>query len=142
MKNMILLIDTNVILDYLINREPFADAACEILRCCVEKRIKGYVAAHSIADIFYILRKHFSSAERKKMLRDFCELIDICGLQKIQIANALANENFNDLEDCIQAECAKSIQADYIVTRNIKDFVNSPITAILPEELLRIMKSV
>jgi predicted nucleic acid-binding protein len=141
MKNMVLLIDTNVILDYLINREPFADGARRVLHCCVEKQVQGHIAAHSITNMFYILRKHFSPAVRRKMLSDLCELVGICGVQKPQIINALTNEEFDDLEDCIQMECAKSIQADYIVTRNVKDFAHSPIPAIPPDEFLRIFES-
>lgn len=141
MKNMVLLIDTNVVLDYLTNREPFADEARKILYCCVEKKVRGYIAAHSITNVFYILRKHFSSTERRKMLSDICDLVEVCGLQKTQITNALANEKFGDLEDCIQAECAKSVQADYIVSRNIKDFVNSPIPSIRPGDFLRIINT-
>jgi len=137
MKNTVLLIDTNVVLDYLINREPYAEGAQRILHCCAEKRVKGYIAAHSITNIFYILRKHFSSVERRKMLLDLCELLEICGLQKTQVANALANEEFDDLEDCIQAESAKTVQADYIVTRNVKDFAHSPVVAIPPDEFLK-----
>jgi len=139
MKNMVLLIDTNVILDCMTNREPFAEGARRILHYCAEGRVKGYIAAHSITNIFYILRKHFSSAERKQMLIELCELIEICDIQKAQVTNALSNEEFDDLEDCIQAECAKSIQADYIITRNVKDFVHSPVLAILPEDFLKII---
>ena len=138
---MVLLIDTNVILDYMTNREPYAEGAHKILRCCAEKRVKGYIAVHSITNIFYILRKHISSPERKKMLLDLCELVEICGLQKTHVTNALANEEFDDLEDCIQAECAKTIQADYIVTRNVRDFAHSPILAIPPDEFLKILKT-
>jgi predicted nucleic acid-binding protein len=141
MKNMLLLIDTNVFLDYLTNREPFADAARQILRCCAEKKVKGFIAAHSVTNMFYILRKHFSPRERRQMLSDLCELFEVCELQKTHITNALANEKFDDFEDCIQAECAKSIQADYIVTRNIKDFSHSPIPAVMPDQFLKMINS-
>ena len=142
MKNMVLLIDTNIVLDYLTNREPHTDEARQIFHYCAEKKVKGYVAAHSITNIFYILRKLFSSAERKKMLIDLCELVEVCGLQNVQLANALTNEAFDDLEDCIQAECAKTIQADYIITRNVKDFVHSSVLPILPREFLKLIKSI
>lgn len=141
MKSMVLLIDTNIILDCLANREPFAETSRRILYSCVEKKVKGYVAAHSMTNIFYILRKHFSSSERKKMLRELCEFIEVCDLQKNQLTNVLANEEFDDLEDGIQVECAKSVQADYIITRNVKDFINSSIRAIEPGEFLKIFES-
>jgi predicted nucleic acid-binding protein len=141
MRNLVLLIDTNVVLDYLTNREPYFVDAYQILQCCAEKRVRGFIAAHSVTNIFYILRKHFSPAERRKLLLELCELLEICGLEKMQIINSLSNKEFDDLEDCVQAECAKSIRADYIITRNVKDFVHSPVLAIPPEDLLRLLKS-
>ena len=78
---MVILIDTNIILDYLIPRKPFADTAEIILRHCFEGKYKGYIAAHSITNIFYILRKHFSPADRKKMLIELCGFIEVAGIQ-------------------------------------------------------------
>ena len=74
------------------------------------------------------------------MLLDLCEFIDVAGIQKKQIIDALVSEDFDELEDRLQAECAVMINADYIVTRNIKDFSSSPIPAILPEEFLQKIK--
>jgi predicted nucleic-acid-binding protein len=133
---MVILIDTNVILDYLISRQPFVDAAENIFKLCFQQKHTGYVATHSITDIFYVLRKDFPSAERKKMLLKMCDFIEIVGAQKSQVIDALANEDFSDFEDCLQLQCAKMIDAKYIVTRNIKDFVKSPIQAISPEDFL------
>ena len=134
---MVILIDTNVILDYLIPRQPFMDIADEVLRLCCQEKCSGYIAAHSITNIFYILRRHFSASDRKKMLMELCGFIEVAGIQKKQVIDALANEDFDDLEDLLQAECAKAVNADYIVTRNIADFSTSSIPAILPEDLLQ-----
>jgi len=71
------------------------------------------------------------------MLIELCEFIEVAGIQKEQVIDALHNEGFNDLEDRLQVECARVINADYIVTRNIADFIASPIPAILPEEFLQ-----
>ena len=70
------------------------------------------------------------------MLSKLCGFIDIAGIDKRHIINAIENERFADLEDCLQAECAASVGADYIVTRNTKDFINSPVAAITPENFL------
>ena len=136
---MVILIDTNVILDYLIPRQPFADIADKILGLCVQQECSGYIAAHSITNIFYILRKQFSVSERKKLLMELCEFIEVAGIQKKQVIDALNDEDFDDFEDRIQVECAKMIGADYIITRNIIDFSASPIPAMLPEDFLQIM---
>ena len=138
---MIILIDTNIILDYLIPRMPFIDIANDVLNLCFHQKCSGYIATHSITNIFYILRKQFTISERKKLLLDLCDFIEVAGIQKKQVIDALSNENFDDFEDCLQVECAKLVNADYIVTRNIADFSTSPIHAILPEDFLQIMMS-
>ena len=134
---MVILIDTNVILDNLISRQPFSDIANDVLNLCFQQKCDGYIAAHSITNIFYILRKEFTVSERKKLLIELCEFIEVAGIQKKQIIDALANEDFNDFEDRLQVECAILVNADFIVTRNITDFNISPIPAILPEDFLQ-----
>jgi len=133
---MVVLIDTNIILDYLLTRQPFLDNADKVLNLCLQQKCNGYIAAHSVTNIFYILRKDFSASERKKMLIELCEFIEVAGIQQKQIIDALINEDFDDLEDRLQVECARMVNADYIVTRDITDFSASPISAILPEDFL------
>jgi len=135
---MVILIDTNVILDNLCSRQPFSQSAGEILRLCCQQDCKGFIAAHSITNIFYILRNQFSVTDRKSMLLNLCNFIDVVGIQKEQIINALNNEDFKDLEDRLQFECAHMINADYIVTRDISDYPNSSIPVILPEDFLKL----
>lgn len=136
---MIILIDTNIILDCLIPRQPFEDNANKILQLCFEQKCTGYIAALSVTNIFYILRNQFSEIERKKLLLNLCEFIEIAGIQKKLVLDALKNDKLNDLEDCLQIECAGIVKAEYIVTRNIVDFKNSPIPAVLPEEFIKKM---
>ncbi|MDR1420379.1 MAG: PIN domain-containing protein [Treponema sp.] len=137
---MVVLIDTNIILDHLIPRMPYGDIASTVFQYCFQRKCDGYVASHSITNIFYILRKQFSSDERKRMLLGLCDFIEIAGVQKRHLVEALKNENFDDLEDCLQTECAKAVSADYIITRNIDDFTGSSIPAILPEDFLKKME--
>jgi len=134
---MVILIDTNIILDYLISREPFVDYADKILSLCLNQKCSGYIAVHSITNIFYILRKDYSASKRKEMLTELCEFIEVAGIHKKQVLDALANEDFDDLEDRLQVECAIMVNADYIVTRDIADFTGSTIPVILPEDLLK-----
>jgi len=136
---MVILIDTNVMLDYFIPRQPHADVASDILHLCFERKCDGYMAAHSFTNIFYILRKRFSAGERKRLLLELCEFIGVAGIQRKQIVEALADENFDDFEDRLQLECAGKVNADYIVTRNVSDFSSSPIPAIVPEDFLQTM---
>jgi predicted nucleic-acid-binding protein len=131
-----ILIDTNVLLDYLLMREPFQEDANKIVKLCADKKVKGCIAAHSIADIFYILRKDYDISERRKMLIHICKIFDIEAIDKIKLCQALDNEEFSDFEDCLQAECAESYGANYIITRNLRDFSNSDIPAVMPSTFL------
>lgn len=133
---MIVLIDTNILIDFLAKREFGYKTAETILSMCAEKKIKGFISAHSILDTLYILRKLPSEYRRRKML-DLCEIVDIVEDNGEKIINALKNSDFADVEDCVISECALSADADYIITRNVKDFSESKVKAITPEEFLQ-----
>ena len=75
--------------------------------------------------------------ERRVALKDFCEIVKVEGIDSFKILSALDNEDFSDFEDCLQEECAVAISADYIITRNAKDFALSRVPAILPDEFLK-----
>ena len=138
MKNTIVFLDTNIIIDYLQNREPFAEYAAAIFKLCVDKQISAHISAQSVADIFYILRKDYTVDERKTLLLGLCQMFNVVGADKTIVINALTNKEFNDFEDCIQVECAKIAEAEYIITRNIIDFKASVIMPVLPEDFLKL----
>lgn len=133
-----ILIDTNVLLDYLLTREPFYENAKKVVLMCVEGKIKGCIAAHSISNMFFILRKDYNVGERRELLLNLCSIFDIEGIDKDKLLAGLQNENFTDFEDCLQMECAKVYGAEYIVTRNVDDFEMSEINAILPMDFLEL----
>ena len=134
---MRILIDTNVLIDYILRREPYTGDAEKIIFLCKNMQIEGCIAAHSVMNIFYILRKLMTLEKRKKFLNNISEFIEIVGIDRSKIINAVNNERFTDIEDCLQYECAREFSADYIVTRNVKDFQNSTIPAISPDEFLK-----
>jgi len=136
MSVLTVLIDTDVLIDFLTDRGPFTKDAKNIIQASQGKTIRAFLAAHSVTNIFYILRKVYTVAERKRFLLDLCRSISVVKLKDTLIFNALGNNEFDDIEDCLQAECAGAVNADYIVTRNIGDFAHSKIPAILPEDLL------
>lgn len=138
---MRVLIDTNILLDFLLGREPYFSNADKIIGLCADKKIQGFMAAHSIPNIFYILRKDMSQEERREVLLNLCDILTVEGIDSVKIVASLRNSAFSDLEDCLQSCCAERIRADYIVTRNIKDFSLSKVSAILPEDFLK-MESV
>lgn len=133
-----ILIDTNVLLDYLLERDPFFENAKKVILSCTEGDTKGCIAAHSISNMFFILRKDYTASERREILSSLCTIFDVEGIDKAKLLAGLANEEFSDFEDCLQMECAKSYGAEYIVTRNVADYSASEIKAILPDEYLEL----
>lgn len=133
---MVILVDTNILIDIIANREPYAEYGKRILEKCAKREVTGIIAAHSIPDLFYILRKDFSQEERRALLRDLCCIFRISDLNTKKIVAALDNNKFLDFEDCLQEECAVEETADYIVTRNPNDFIGSRVKVIQPDELM------
>ena len=136
---MKVLLDTNVLIDYMVSREPFTSDARNIILLCKNKEADGYLAAHSIMNTFFILRHDYSVSDRRSMLLDFCKFLTVEGIDQKKIIASLENEDFYDVEDCLQTECAINCGADYIVTRNVKDFQNSSVPAILPNDFLKLI---
>jgi len=135
---MVVLIDTNVLLDFLNKRTPYNVFADRIIDLCSDGVIKGYIASISIPNIFYIMRKDLAVKELRGLLLDLCDIVDIIGIGRQKILTSLLKEDFSDFEDCLQIECAKQVNAEYIITRDLSDFSDSPIPAILPDYFLKI----
>jgi len=133
---MRILIDTNVIMDFIVEREPFSDDAEKVIELCLNKGISCCIAAHTIPNLFYILRKHLLVAERRDILLKICKMFTIVGIDSSKLESALQDSNFEDFEDCLQVQCAKDYLADFIVTRNVKDFTNSPVSVLEPAKLI------
>ncbi len=136
MRNTALLIDTNVILNFLSDRDdPFLEESREVIRKCASGECVGYIAFHTLSILWYVLRKR-SEKDRRRDLRDVCEILDVASASQEEIVDAIERDSFSDFEDCLQDKCAKEIGADYIVTCNTKDFENSEIPAINPSDFL------
>jgi len=139
---MRVLFDANVIIDFIIKREPFSDNAAKAIELCVANNdIQASIAAHTIPNLFYILRKHLSPEQRRDILLGICRIFTVVGVDTDRLVSALQNDGFTDFEDCLQAECAKYFKADYIVTRNTKDFSGSVVPAIEPSDFVDMHKS-
>ena len=105
---MRVLIDTNVLADLLLGRAPYYDIANDIFTLCANKIIYGYIAAHSVPNLFYILRTSMTKEERRHVLKDICQIVQVEDIDFVKILSALNNEEFHDFEDCLQMECAKA----------------------------------
>ncbi|MGN0178211.1 MAG: PIN domain-containing protein [Monoglobaceae bacterium] len=132
---MKVLIDTNIILDVLCNRTEFVENSAKIFKLCEVKKINGYISALSIPNIVYIMRKELDSEKIKEVLESLSLIFTIVDLKADDIKKA-AYMNFKDYEDALQSACAVRTKMDFIVTRNIKDFVGSKVIAVTPSELL------
>lgn len=132
---MKVLIDTNVILDVLCNREGFSEASAKVWKYCETGILDGYVSALSIPNIVYILRKELDPDKTKTVIDRLFMLFDIVELMPDDLKKA-ADMKLPDFEDAVQMVCADRIDADFIVTRNIRDFSASKVTAVKPTELL------
>ena len=134
---MKILLDTNIIIDILAKREPFLADSARILRMSEEGQIDAFITANSVTDIIYILRKYIQDrAVLKFTVQSLLSIVDVVDVLKSDILKAFELD-FKDFEDALQVRCAKRIKADYIITRNLPDFIQSPIPALPPEEFLQ-----
>lgn len=133
---MKVLVDTNVILDVLCNRKEFVADSLRVFQCCETQRITGYISALSIPNIVYIMRKELDPERIKEILHTLTLVFSVVELRESDLLKA-AELPFGDYEDAIQCVCAARVRADYIVTRNEKDFTNSAIPAISPTNMLK-----
>jgi predicted nucleic acid-binding protein len=130
------LIDTNIILDFALERKPFFKASTHIFDKINEKIIKGYVSASSITDIYYVLKKSHGHETTIKFIRELIYIIEVLSVSKKTIIDAL-NMRYKDFEDAVQSSVAEMNNIDIIVTRNKFDFTPSSIKVYTPDELIK-----
>lgn len=132
---MKILIDTNVILDVLCNRPEFVEASSKIWKFCEVDQIEGYISSLSVPNIVYILRKELTPQKTAQLIQQITMIFKIVDLKATDLKSA-AEMFLSDYEDALQMCQAVRINADYIVTRNIRDFKESKIPALKPSELI------
>jgi predicted nucleic acid-binding protein len=132
---LIILLDTDVLLDVALDREPFADAASQLLGHCERKALRGFVAWHSLSNFYYMVLAGKES-DARSFLRELVEFVEVAptGTEDFRYAARLA---VRDLEDAMQVAAAAACGAERIVTRNVRDYTRSPIRALTPATLLR-----
>lgn len=129
-------LDTNILLDFLGNRQPFGKYALEILNKGRLKEWELWTSDNSILTSYYILSKEIGEIESRAKISRLIGFLEIQPTLKEQIEAAL-NSKFSDLEDGVQHFCALSIpHLEGIITRNKKDFKTSQITVFEPWEVL------
>ena len=130
-------VDTNVIVDLIADRKPFSKFAVEIFKKAEEKKIKLYTSSHSIATTHYLLKKYIDEKTLRDVLYQLLDYLHVVSVDVDIIKKGLKSKH-KDFEDAIQMISAYSVEKmDYILTRNIKDFRDSEIPVLAPEELTK-----
>ena len=138
---MKLLVDTNVILDVLLQREPFAEAAANILSLTRRENIREYISASAVTDIYYIANRQIKdSTAVKDLLKRLLMVVSVAAVSEQEIQNALRLP-WADFEDSVQYSVALLNEMDGIITRNPKDYQGANIRVWLPEEALETLAS-
>lgn len=131
-----ILIDADVILDFLFDRKPFSEHASVIFSLCEGNKIKGFVTPVTYSNVYYLLRQ---TARHEKVIEKLTQLLiitDILAMDRTVVLLAL-NSGFKDFEDALQHFSAvQDKNIDAIITRNIKDYKLSEIAVLAPENFL------
>ena len=132
------LFDLNVVLDVLQQREPFYETSAQLLAYAETGKIIGYIAPHSLTTLFYLIEKDQSSAYAKVAITSLLQVLEVATVDQSTIEQALSLP-YRDFEDAVQMMAAVQCKAEYLVTRNVKDFQPAPLSAIQPSELIALI---
>lgn len=138
---MKMLFDTNVILDVLIEREPYYRYSARCMASVEEGKTDGWICSTTVTTIAYLLRKELASESASRHIESLLSLFDISIVNKKVLVDALHN-GFSDYEDSVLAESAAVNNLDGIITRNKKDFKASKLPVYTPKEFLAILSQI
>lgn len=137
---MDVLFDTNVVMNFITGREDkFSESSTEAVVRCSKGYFRGYVAFHSLSTLWYVLRKEMPDYRVRDNLLNVCKVLRVTGAPHWRVVQAIKNNDFKDFEDCLQDECAKSVNAQLIVTCNVRDYTCAGTTAVTPDQFLDIL---
>lgn len=136
---MRLLFDTNIILDIALKRDPFYLDSANAFKKIDNKTTFGFVTATTITDIYYIAKKDIGHSIAIEFISNLIQFVDLIGIDKEIILDALTSK-MADFEDSIQSVASNYNGIDFILTRNIKDFIDSRVKALTPVEFINLTK--
>jgi len=128
------IVDTNVVLDVLLEREPFVNAAVVVFCLVEESRIEAFLCATTITTLDYLLTQSLPASEARNALRKLISLFGIATVNRPVIERAF-DSKISDFEDAVLDEAGQMAGVDSIVTRNTKDFTGSALKVFDPNEL-------
>ena len=136
-----LFIDTDVIIDFLIDRKPHSREAAIIFTLIEQKKLKGYVSSLTFSNLYYVLKKVESHNKVISKLDSISKMLTILKVDQQTIKDAITS-GFSDFEDSIQYNCALDYKKiDVLITRNTKDYKNSEIPVMTPADYLKTVSS-
>jgi predicted nucleic acid-binding protein len=127
-----ILLDCDVLLDVMVGREKFLTGSARVLNDCESGKIHGAIAWHTLANAYYLAE---DGRKALKFFEDLLSFVEVVG-GDTELALEAIRSGFSDFEDALQSVCAKQFEADFIVTRNVKDYKLSPIKAVSPSEFI------
>jgi predicted nucleic acid-binding protein len=134
-----LLLDINVLLDVLLDREPWSEAASQLLSAVESAEPQGFVAPHTLPTIYYVMTQSRDRSIAAAAVADLLRILDVAPLTKADYQEALALP-ITDFEDAIQAAAASNLGVDYLVTRNEKDFRGAAVPVSDPATVLALLQ--
>jgi predicted nucleic acid-binding protein len=138
---MVILIDSNIVLDFMLENEGFYEDAEDVLVLAESGEVEGYLSASAITDIFYIARKALGDKEKALgLIRGLLTYIHVAIVDEDVIRSAM-DIDWNDFEDAVQYSAGVKLDAEYLVTRDAKGFAESSIKVVTPSDLLTILQS-
>jgi len=126
-----LLLDVNVCLDVLLDRAPFCEASSRIWSLVEEGKLEGLVPAHGVTTIHYLVAGTRDRATARRLVGDMLRVFKVAAVDGTVLQRALGL-GMRDFEDAVCAAAAEVAGCDLVVTRNGKDFGDSPVTAVDP----------
>ena len=133
-----ILIDLNVILDVLQRREPFYDRSARVLASAETAAVDGWVAAHSLTTLFYLLARYHSAEQARVALRELLIVLSVAAIDHAVIEQAL-NLPYSDFQDAVRMMATVRCGAQYLVTRDLRDYRAGPLPVLQPAELLALL---
>lgn len=131
-----MLLDTDVLLDFALDRQPHADAAAEVLDRLERGREKAFIAWHTVSNFYYLVAPSRGGPGARDFILDLTRFVAVAETDTRAVRYA-AELPMRDFEDALQVAAARACGARHIVTRNVRDFDRSPIPALTPAEALR-----
>ena len=132
---MKVLLDTNIVLDLLLDREPFSELAQKIFLKIEKEEIQGFLCPTTLTTIYYLLNKHLTKAQCDQAILSLLELFEVTELNKYILNESLKNVG-TDFEDSVIYTSAKDSNIDILITRDQSGFKKSTTKVMLPHEFL------